>query len=102
MQSVARAESTGNDAQIRRLVRSSQVAEKIILFGQGLRRQGLTSLHVGNSLLLQKGSGKQTVVTGSIVYKTHSGSRVIQEETVIVVLHGSTAYIISDQPSQHW
>lgn len=102
MQLLVRAEGTGNDAEIRRLVLSKPVAERIILFGHALRQKRLVSVHVANSLLLQKASGKQTIVTGSLVYKTRGGGRVVQEETVTMLLHGSTAYLISDQPSEHW
>lgn len=98
---LVRAEVSGNDRTIRRLVTDPAVARRIIAYGRQERRAGIIYLRVGPSLVLGRTTRGLLGVGLTIAGKTHHGN-VSVPETVYLRVRGRRATVSADQPDEEW
>jgi hypothetical protein len=101
LQSIARAEKSGDNLTIRRLVASRVASAKIIAHGSRLRQQHVRDLHVAPSYtigLMPDGSYEAVI---SLVGLT-SGGKITAPQQLVLRRERGALVITGDRPDEEW
>ena len=101
LRTVVRAQVTGDDRTVRRLVTSRRVSGRIIAFGRILRANGARGVHIVPSITLAVVSLGRIGAGFYVLGKDRHG-RIKKPETVYLRVREGRAVIVGDQPRQEW
>lgn len=101
LRTLAGAEMSGNDAAIRRLVKSKAVANKIIGFGRRLRAEHATGVHVVPSIILNITSSQLLGATSFVTGRAY-GQNIREGFTLYMRVRGNSAKVVADDPGYAW
>lgn len=102
LSTVVRAEVSGDNRTVRRLVPTRLVADRIIAYGETVRAGGDPSVHVVPSFTLDNATRSKYIGAGFyLLGKTRSGKLQAPETVYLQIRHGQ-AFIVDDQPGEEW
>lgn len=101
LRTLARADVSGDNATVRRIVVTPVVARQIIAYGRRMRALGASNVHVVPSLTLDITAdglvGARTSLVGSI-----RGGRLREPFTLYLRLRGDSARVVAHDPGYAW